>query len=92
MGRENGHFGAIAGTLGNIPTSPFAPGACLAAKGSELAGWMIGGLEQAMRQNPQSYTIGGGVDLGVKQLTGKYPNGAMLLNEVGEYVKSKCEN
>lgn len=57
-----------------------------------MVGWMIGGLEQAMRPNPQSYMIGGGVDFGVKQLTGKYPNGAILLNEVGEYVKSKYGN
>lgn len=92
LGRANGRFGAIAGTVGSVPTSPFAPGALLAARGSEVAGWLIGGLEQVMRPNPQSYALGAGVDLGAKQLTGKYQNGAMLFNEIGEYIKSKYGN
>jgi filamentous hemagglutinin len=92
LSKANGRFGAISGTLGVVPTNPFAPIFLAASKGSELAGWGLGGLEQAVRPNPKSYGIGVAVDLGARQLTGKIPEGAMLFNEIGDYIKSRYAN
>ncbi|WP_241055360.1 hemagglutinin repeat-containing protein, partial [Achromobacter xylosoxidans] len=88
LAKANGRFSAIAGTLGRVP-SPYAPIFQEAAKGADIGGLLLGGLEQMIRPNPIAYAIGGGVDLAVKGAGAVVPDGGILFNELGEYLKAR---
>ncbi|CAB3648220.1 hemagglutinin repeat-containing protein [Achromobacter dolens] len=91
LAKANGRFGAMAGTLGNVP-SPYAAIFQGAAKGSDISGLLLGGLEQMIRPNLKASAVGGGVDLAVRGAGAIAPNGAILFNEIGEYLKTRYAN
>jgi hypothetical protein len=38
--------------------------------------------------NPKAYIAGGGIDLAVKRVGAVVPNGAVIFNEIGGYLKN----
>ena len=61
----------------------------IASAGADVSSWLLGGLEQVMRPNLDAYAKGAVVDLGARAASNVLPSGAVLFNEIGEYVKSK---
>ncbi|WMD19452.1 hemagglutinin repeat-containing protein [Achromobacter seleniivolatilans] len=88
LATANGRFGAITGTLGLAP-GPYSAPFLAASKGAAISGWLLGGLEQAIRPNAAAYWKGGAIDTAVTVVSSAAPNGAILFNEIGEYLKVK---